>query len=196
MSLTAFCTRCSRAKPADAFYPYHIHGGSGWCRSCLADYRRKNAERERLRTRLWKKRNPERAKQTSKRCAQRPKAVAKRRAWAKNNREKMRLYTSRWAKRNAAYRKALRFRRRRQSMIPPREMRALVTAVLAGDAHVCSYCGKGPLVGKDLTIDHIVPLTRGGRNERGNLCVACATCNSRKGKKTAEEFRKMLQIEY
>ena len=40
----------------------------------------------------------------------------------------------------------------------------------------CRYCG-----GVATTIDHVVPLVRGGSNHEGNLAPACRTCNSSKG---------------
>ncbi len=44
---------------------------------------------------------------------------------------------------------------------------------------VCHYCGKavGP---KSLTMDHVVPLSRGGRSVKNNLVPACKECNNRK----------------
>jgi len=43
----------------------------------------------------------------------------------------------------------------------------------------CHYCGRqvGP---KALTMDHIVPLIRGGRSVRGNTVPSCKDCNSKK----------------
>ena len=44
---------------------------------------------------------------------------------------------------------------------------------------VCDYCGR-PTPPGELTMDHIVPLSRGGRSRRGNVVPACKDCNSRK----------------
>ena len=44
---------------------------------------------------------------------------------------------------------------------------------------VCHYCGR-PTPARELTMDHIVPLARGGRSTRGNVAPACKTCNNRK----------------
>ena len=44
----------------------------------------------------------------------------------------------------------------------------------------CSYCGSPATEGNDLTIDHIIPLSRGGTNRRDNLTVACRRCNTSK----------------
>ena len=44
---------------------------------------------------------------------------------------------------------------------------------------LCSYCGKK--VGADqLTMDHIVPISRGGRSNKGNIVPSCKECNSKK----------------
>jgi 5-methylcytosine-specific restriction endonuclease McrA len=44
---------------------------------------------------------------------------------------------------------------------------------------VCHYCG-GTFPPADLTMDHLVPLARGGHSSRGNVVPACKECNSRK----------------
>ena len=44
---------------------------------------------------------------------------------------------------------------------------------------VCHYCG-AQVPPKELTLDHIVPLVRGGTSTRGNCVAACKSCNSRK----------------
>jgi 5-methylcytosine-specific restriction endonuclease McrA len=48
----------------------------------------------------------------------------------------------------------------------------------------CSYCGSI----KDLTIDHIIPLSRGGSHSFDNLTCACLKCNAEKGNRTPEEW--------
>lgn len=44
---------------------------------------------------------------------------------------------------------------------------------------ICRYCGK-PTPPGELTMDHIVPLIRGGRSSKGNVAPACKECNNRK----------------
>lgn len=52
--------------------------------------------------------------------------------------------------------------------------------VLARDHYTCQYCGAMP--GRQaLTIDHLVPRSRGGGRTWHNLVAACAPCNRRKG---------------
>lgn len=43
----------------------------------------------------------------------------------------------------------------------------------------CYYC-KRSVPPAELTMDHIVPLARGGTSSKGNLVAACKSCNSRK----------------
>jgi 5-methylcytosine-specific restriction endonuclease McrA len=49
----------------------------------------------------------------------------------------------------------------------------------------CCYCGK---MDTALEIEHITPKSRGGSNRVSNLCLACRSCNERKGNQTAIEF--------
>src|SRR5208283_587336 len=55
----------------------------------------------------------------------------------------------------------------------------------------CFYC-HAELSKKTRTLDHKIPLSRGGSNEPENLVPCCRTCNSRKHNMTAEEF--MLRL--
>ena len=58
--------------------------------------------------------------------------------------------------------------------------------VLARDRYACQYCGTQP--GKaNLTIDHVVPRSRGGETCWENMVTACGPCNRRKGDRTPEE---------
>lgn len=43
----------------------------------------------------------------------------------------------------------------------------------------CYYCGQD-VPPKDLTMDHIVPIIRGGRSTKNNLVPACKDCNNKK----------------
>lgn len=52
--------------------------------------------------------------------------------------------------------------------------------VFAADGYRCRRCGTTD----DLTIDHIMPVSRGGTNERSNLQTLCRRCNCSKGART------------
>jgi HNH endonuclease len=54
------------------------------------------------------------------------------------------------------------------------------------DRHVCAYCG-GHFPELELTVEHILPVSRGGRHEWTNVVTACRSCNTRKGSRRPEE---------
>ena len=58
-------------------------------------------------------------------------------------------------------------------------------------AGVCHYCGE-KYPPSALTMDHIVPLGRGGRSVRGNVVPACKACNDRKKALLPVEWREYL----
>jgi len=58
--------------------------------------------------------------------------------------------------------------------------------LFARDRQVCAYCG-GHFVELDLTVEHILPVSRGGRHEWTNVVTACRSCNTRKGSRRPEE---------
>ena len=44
---------------------------------------------------------------------------------------------------------------------------------------VCHYCGN-KVSPRELTMDHIVPIVRGGKSTKGNIVPACKACNNKK----------------
>ncbi|MFC2103152.1 HNH endonuclease [Bacteroidota bacterium] len=63
--------------------------------------------------------------------------------------------------------------------------------IMRRDSYKCTYCGRGDL---RLTIDHIVPKARGGRDSWDNLISACTICNNKKGDRTPEEADLQLKF--
>ena len=55
--------------------------------------------------------------------------------------------------------------------------------ILRRDGHACQYCGTR----ERLTVDHVLPKSRGGTDTWKNLVAACIRCNNRKGNRTPEE---------
>lgn len=58
--------------------------------------------------------------------------------------------------------------------------------VLARDMYTCQYCGVQP-GRQELTVDHVLPRSRGGATSWENVVAACGPCNRRKGNRTPEE---------
>uniref|UniRef100_K3ZWE8 HNH nuclease domain-containing protein n=1 Tax=Setaria italica TaxID=4555 RepID=K3ZWE8_SETIT len=61
--------------------------------------------------------------------------------------------------------------------------------ILYRDEFTCQYCSSRD----NLTIDHVIPISRGGKWEWENLVTACSRCNSRKGQKTLEQANMKLR---
>jgi len=58
------------------------------------------------------------------------------------------------------------------------------------DRGLCAYCGK-----PGNTVDHIVPLSRGGGDTWENTVLACGRCNNRKGSRTPAEAGLKLRVQ-
>lgn len=80
------------------------------------------------------------------------------------------------ARRQAAYRQRL-------GLTGP-EWAQLRDAVLERDNSLCHYCGEYAD-----TVDHVVPVSKGGDSSLGNLVAACRPCNRAKKDTDAEEFK-------
>jgi 5-methylcytosine-specific restriction endonuclease McrA len=61
----------------------------------------------------------------------------------------------------------------------------LLDAIVARDGSACAYCHAPTVPGdsgpRGRTLDHIVPVSRGGNDEIENVCCVCRSCNARKG---------------
>ena len=60
--------------------------------------------------------------------------------------------------------------------------------LFARDRNICGYCGQQGAE-SELTVEHIQPVSRGGRHEWTNVVTACRSCNTRKGNRQPEEAR-------
>lgn len=58
--------------------------------------------------------------------------------------------------------------------------------VLARDEYRCQYCGHRASA-RELTLDHVIPRSRGGKHCWTNVVAACYRCNDRKGRLTPRE---------
>lgn len=56
--------------------------------------------------------------------------------------------------------------------------------IIRRDGYCCQYCGTKT---HELTIDHVIPKSRGGTDSWENLVSACKICNNKKGNRTPEE---------
>lgn len=107
--------------------------------------------------------------------------------WFDKNRERESARAVEWARQNPERKRAIDRRRYVARVTGTRPaLRAETEAMIATLLTLpCSYCGT---TGK-VEIDHIIPLSRGGLHEPGNLAAACKSCNSSKGAKLLSEWR-------
>ncbi len=75
-------------------------------------------------------------------------------------------------------------RLQRYIRMPYRKVELSRRNIMRRDGNKCQYCGRG---GVYLTIDHVLPKSRGGKDSWENLVAACIRCNSKKGNRTPEE---------
>ena len=98
--------------------------------------------------------------------------------WYETHQEEQRENSRQWARANPdKHREAERRRRarKRNATIEPVDE----AAVYVLNGRMCIYCGAT----ENLTLDHIVPIARGGSHSEDNLVVACGSCNSSKNAK-------------
>lgn len=137
----------------------------------------KDPDYERRKALAWNKANPERAKAAVNR-------------YHRNNPEKMKELLDRWKAQNperllAIARAGDARRRARERGNGGSYTADDVFELFRRQNGECAYCDNPHPV---MEIDHKHPLSRGGRNDKFNLALACRRCNRRKGTKTVEEF--------
>ncbi len=69
---------------------------------------------------------------------------------------------------------------------PPRQLKFSRRNIYMRDNHQCQYCGKIPKK-EELTIDHVIPRSRGGKTTWENVVLACIKCNMKKGSKMVQD---------
>ena len=70
--------------------------------------------------------------------------------------------------------------------LPMREVKFTRKNIYERDGSRCQYCGRR-FDTKDLNLDHVVPLARGGRTTWDNIVCSCLSCNTRKGGRLLRE---------
>ena len=116
----------------------------------------------------------------------------RRKKWEAKNADKLRTYLAEWQKQNMErvreYRRASRLKRRVQTLgSPGRHTAADLVAILQAQDHRCAYC-RADLRKVEKHLDHIVPLAKGGSDDRTNLQYTCGYCNRTKSAKDPLAF--------
>lgn len=184
------CTKCGETKPLDAFHKHSRSpdGRKPCCKECRKqesrDYYTANTQRIRADALRWQRENPEAAAAKTRRYRSSAKGRATREAWDERSDQKGRdrAYYAANAERLKAYQRA------RQLKI-----RGVTTEVFQHaeifdrDGWVCQLCNepvdrniKYPHP-QSVSLDHIIPIARGGLHSRANTQTAHLICNRRKG---------------
>ncbi|KGG20126.1 HNH endonuclease family protein [Prochlorococcus marinus str. SS51] len=74
--------------------------------------------------------------------------------------------------------------------IPYREVALNRKNLIQRDNYCCQYCG---YAGEKLSIDHVLPRSRGGKDSWENVTTACLSCNIKKGDQTPKEANMPLK---
>ena len=75
--------------------------------------------------------------------------------------------------------------------LPRRALRLNRHTVFARDGHRCQYCGRR-FSSSELSLDHVIPRSRGGETTWENVVCACLECNVKKGGRTPHEAHMKL----
>lgn len=75
---------------------------------------------------------------------------------------------------------------------PPRTLNFNRPNVYKRDERMCQYCGD-QIAFDDMTLDHVIPRSRGGQLDWSNAVAACKECNSQKADKTPKEAGMVLR---
>lgn len=79
----------------------------------------------------------------------------------------------------------------RYDRVPRRTVRFNRRNLFARDGHTCQYCGDN-YPNNQLSFDHVMPRSRGGKTSWENVVCCCIVCNSKKGGRTPQEARMKL----
>lgn len=170
------CLRCETEKDFVAFgsNKRNPDGLSTYCKICNAsyqnDYNRANPEKKIANNKKYRTTHAHQKAQYAK-------------EYVKTRREQTNLSNAKYKRRHPEKIREINMRRRARiagngvSLIIDKDMRQLTQ-------RPCVYCG-----GASEHIDHVVPLSRGGRHSIGNLVPSCAKCNMAKSNKFLVEWK-------
>jgi 5-methylcytosine-specific restriction endonuclease McrA len=202
------CTKCGELKSLKDFpNDRRLRSGlSSQCRSChavrSARYYSRHAQKVIAAARQWRETHPERfsnlqrrrytkissSEWADRRAANKTQVALNRRAASRSYYHRNELNRRKSAERVAAWRQSNPEAYRAHSQSSSQRRRARLMSVLSDLTREqwqrikfiyrfrCAYCGER----KPLTMDHVVPVSKGGHHTASNIVPACQSCNSRK----------------
>lgn len=190
------CTRCKVDKDLEAFRAKKrgLYGKSSWCRLCEKAYNKayySTPERLKKRRDEWRPTKEEKAVNAVRArewyAANRERVSIKAKATRAMNPLPNRERVKAWAEKNPDKVKSIQKKwlfehqdkvRKRYKECSNRLLQKDWPVILEMFGHRCAYCLQPS--DKPLTVDHIIPLSRGGEHSIENVVPACKSCNSRK----------------
>ena len=179
------CSRCGEVKTLDRFHGHwrSKDGRTSACKDCRGEW---TPEKDRESKRRWREQNPDKQREAQRRYVEQnlEKVSGAKSRYSLENIERVREAKRQWSLRNVAREREKTQRRRARlrgasvHLVSPKDLRRLMRSA-------CIACG-----GEADSLDHLIPLYRGGLHGVGNLAPMCGMCNSRKGAKTMTEWRK------
>lgn len=165
--------------------------------------KREDPEARRQRVKRWRDNNPERAHALAKACRQanRETEAARQRKWRQSPYGAIACKEARrrWALRTPEAAGEIRARRAKAEA-EGNATPALIQAKWEASSGICCLCGESinpDLKSPDamsLTVEHKVPIARGGRHDIDNIDFAHRVCNSSKGARTTEEYMERRKL--
>lgn len=195
LSLARFrcCTKCGCTKPATLQFFHRKRKGlldlRSVCKVCRAQDNASNRESIAAYNKAYGKANRERYNRNWQRWCERHLELHREqsREYQRENKAARYAYQKEWRKLNPEKVRALRARR---DAVKRGQGQALdadeILQMYEDQGGLCAYC-ESPLFGT-YHVDHMTPVSRGGRDSWENLAITCPTCNMRKFTKTVEEF--------
>ena len=156
----------------------------------IVAYREANKDKNLARALAWAEKYPERAAAIKAEWANdnREKVLELNRKWRDNNKEKVKESNANWGKRNRDKTRIHCHNRRERTRKNGGMLSSdIVNKLLALQRGKCA-CGCGQSLCTKYHIDHIVPISKGGRNEDSNVQLLRDTCNLSKGGRDPIEF--------
>lgn len=156
-------------------------------------YAKEHPDSVRAKTLRWRAKNPDKvaAQKLRHRQKYRAEAAAKTRQWRLDNPERAVEGARKWRAENLQHRLCSnrKFRAIRMGA-PGSHSAADVRNIMKLQRRRCAICREK--LGKKYHVDHIVPLARGGTNNRDNIQITCEPCNLAKGARDPIDFMQSL----